>query len=71
MLLSRPKLSQYQSYGQSNGTTGPDSGSPPRTVPCPHTVTPPVSKQSAAKAGGATTITSGAAAVVNPNIKWR
>jgi hypothetical protein len=70
MLLSRPKLSQYQSYLQSNGTTGPATGSLPRTVPCPHTVTPPASTQSA-EAGGATTITSRAAAVVNPNIRLR
>jgi hypothetical protein len=70
--LSTPKASQYQSYGQSYGTSGPAETSPPaaRTVLCEHTVTPPVSRQSA-RAGGATTITSGAAAVVNPNIKWR
>ena len=36
MLLSRPKLSQYQSYSHSNGMKGDGDGSPPRTVPCPH-----------------------------------
>jgi hypothetical protein len=70
-LPSRPKFAQYQSYRQSNGTTGPATGSFPRTPPCPQTVTPPASTHSAATADGATTTTSEAATVVNPKTKQR
>jgi hypothetical protein len=58
--------------------TGSQTGRPdrqpvssPRTAPCSHTVTPPASTHSAAKADGATTTTSGAASVVNAKIKQR
>jgi hypothetical protein len=71
MIMSRPPLSQYQSYSHGYGKYGPPdggSGPPPRTVPCAHTVAPPALTHSA-DATGAAMMPTGVNVAASPNNK--